>query len=219
MWRSLRMIGPVTLLSNTSCLAMNRLAAVPLEVGGSRQREVEIAGVVDRDHGAAGDERVLDAGDGELQACTRQVSRANWMTVPYTGSTAVSLVRRRAAVQPPFGDRLGDDTRIARALSSVPGHSPFGMGAEGYLCRSEASAMRAFGSTPLQAASSVIPGCTGVLRLVVRVPDNSGLDWAALGIATTLCVASAQDHFDRDCCRTCQQGCDRPAARTIRCRT
>ena len=44
------------------------LAAALLLVGGqSREREVEVAGVVDGDHGAAVDGQILDAGDGELQ--------------------------------------------------------------------------------------------------------------------------------------------------------
>ena len=63
------MSGPVSLLSKTSFFAMNRtLRPTMLLVGGQAgEREVEVAGVVDRDHGPAGDGQVLHAGDGELQ--------------------------------------------------------------------------------------------------------------------------------------------------------
>lgn len=61
MWRSLRITGPVTEWSKTSCLAMNRIQAPrPLPVEGqARECEIEIAGVVDRQHRAASGRQVL----------------------------------------------------------------------------------------------------------------------------------------------------------------
>ena len=112
------------------------------------------------------------------------------MTVPYTGSTAASVVRR-----PPHQKRRAH-RRTAILADGAPPRT--GRHRRRYLCRSPASGTPAFGSTPRRAAFCATPGSTRpTSRRGSRSPTTAG--WTGTRSATCdyLYVSHLhKDHFD-----------------------